>query len=273
LFAHAAITDLRQRRHRHAERVERWSGAPGAPLAHADRGDTGVVLGRWSLRRDERGGGMRALVADTDLRLDLELQPTQPLLLQGDAGFSRKGPLERQASHYLSEPQQAVRGRIAADAPWLSGCGWLDHEWSDELLAPDAVGWDWIGINLADGAALTAFRLRRADGLVSWAGGSWRAAGGTVRAFTADEVHFEPDRSRTWTSGRTGAHYPVRWQIATPVGRFLLQALLDDQELDGRTGTGTVYWEGLSELRDAGDSRRLGLGYLEMTGYAGRLRL
>ncbi|MEO7244791.1 MAG: lipocalin-like domain-containing protein [Rubrivivax sp.] len=272
LFAHAALSDLRQRRHRHAERIARWSETPDAPLAHADVGDTGIVLGRWSLQRSD-GGGLRAQVIDAELRLELELQPTQPVLLQGDAGFSRKGPLERQASHYLSEPQLAVRARIAADGPWLSGRGWLDHEWSDELLAPDAVGWDWIGINLADGAALTAFRLRRADGSVSWAGGSWRAAGGAVRTFAPDELHLEPDRSNIWTSGRTGARYPVRWQVTTPVGRFVLQALLDDQELDGRAGTGTVYWEGLSELRDAGATRRLGLGYLEMTGYAGRLRL
>jgi predicted secreted hydrolase len=33
-----------------------------------------------------------------------------------------------------------------------------------------------------------------------------------------------------------------------------------------------IYWEGLSELRDPA-GRRIGLGYLEMTGYAAPLRL
>ena len=56
------------------------------------------------------------------------------------------------------------------------------------------------------------------------------------------------------------------------MGTWRVVSLLDAQELDGREGTGTVYWEGLSELRDAQD-RPVGLGYLEMTGYAGRLRL
>ncbi len=51
-----------------------------------------------------------------------------------------------------------------------------------------------------------------------------------------------------------------------------MRALADAQELDGRNSTGTVYWEGLSELLDESD-RRVGLGYLEMTGYAGVLRL
>jgi predicted secreted hydrolase len=47
---------------------------------------------------------------------------------------------------------------------------------------------------------------------------------------------------------------------------------MDAQELDSRASTGTVYWEGLSEVLDAA-GRRVGLGYLEMTGYAGRLQL
>jgi predicted secreted hydrolase len=56
------------------------------------------------------------------------------------------------------------------------------------------------------------------------------------------------------------------------VGSFELRALLDDQELDSRASTGTVYWEGLAELLGA-DGARLGLGYLEMTGRAQPLKL
>ena len=44
------------------------------------------------------------------------------------------------------------------------------------------------------------------------------------------------------------------------------------EELDGRGSTGSVYWEGISELVDA-TGRRVGLGYLEMTGYAAALKL
>jgi predicted secreted hydrolase len=60
--------------------------------------------------------------------------------------------------------------------------------------------------------------------------------------------------------------------VECPAGRFTVNALLDAQELDGRGSTGSVYWEGVSELLDAG-GRRVGLGYLEMTGYAAALRL
>jgi predicted secreted hydrolase len=240
--------------------------------------------------------------------LDLRLQATQALLLQGDAGFSRKGPEERQASHYYSAPQLAVQAEVrgaaptpataapdarapgktgqsggtaesagggatrsaaSAAAPW-HGRGWLDHEWSDELMHPRAVGWDWVGLNLFDGSALTAFVLRRADGSVLWAGGSWRTADGTLRVFAPDEVRFSA--GRRWTSPATAAVYPVQWRIDHPAGPHTVNALLDAQELDSRGSTGAVYWEGLSEVLD-GAGRRVGLGYLEMTGYVGALRL
>jgi len=48
--------------------------------------------------------------------------------------------------------------------------------------------------------------------------------------------------------------------------------LQDDQELDSRASTGAIYWEGLSALR-TDDGRAVGWGYLELTGYAGQLRL
>jgi predicted secreted hydrolase len=127
-------------------------------------------------------------------------------------------------------------------------------------------------MNLDDGATLTAFRLRRADGTTLWAGGSHRAADAQAapRNFTAAEVAFQP--GRTWTSPATRAAYPVQWQVTTPVGRFDVVSLQDDQELDSRGASGAVYWEGLSKLLDA-SGRPVGRGYLEMTGYAARLVL
>ena len=274
LFAHAALSDLRARQHRHAQRVARWSGDPQAALARASLDDTDVQLGGWRLQREDRGGLSlyRTHFGSADFDLQLSLRATQPPLLQGDAGYSRKGPDEAQASHYVSEPQLQARGELRDGARRLAvqGRAWLDHEWSDTLMHPDAVGWDWIGMNLLDGGALTAFRLRRADGSVLWAGGSLRRGGGAVRAFSNDEVRFTPGEA--WTSAASRASYPIDWRIETPAGMHRVRALLPDQELDSRGSTGAIYWEGLSELLDAG-GRRVGLGYLEMTGYAARLRL
>ncbi|WP_219218951.1 lipocalin-like domain-containing protein [Variovorax boronicumulans] len=266
VFAHAAVTDLEGRVLRHDQRIAR----AGFGVASASEADTEVRIRDWSLVREN--GVYRARIPAGEFTLDLRFTPTQPVLLQGRAGLSRKGPDASQASYYYSEPQLAAQGKLTLKGqPFeIAGKAWLDHEWSEALMHPEAVGWDWIGMNLDDGSALTAFHLRRADGSALWGGGSFRPRDGVARIFRDDEVRFES--IRTWTSPRTQAKYPTQWRVQTPSGSFEVRALLDDQELDSRGSTGGVYWEGLSDLRDA-QGRRVGRGYLEMTGYAAPLRL
>jgi len=272
LFAHGAVTDIAARRLRHDQRIAR----SGFGIAEAALDDTALVLRDWRLARSGGAGASRyeahATSDSAGFAYDLELTATQPVLLQGESGVSRKGPRVEQTSRYYSEPQLAVRGSLAIEgrSAAVAGRAWLDHEWSDAYLDPSAVGWDWIGMNLDDGGALMAFRMRRADGSTLWSGGSYRAAGGPTRDFADGEVVFRAGRS--WSSPASSARYPVEWQVTTPAGVFGVRALLDDQELDSRTSTGAIYWEGLSLLLDGGGAR-VGSGYLEMTGYAKRLVL
>src|SRR6185369_13971841 len=51
LFAHAAVSDIAAGRHRHAQRLSRWSGDPAQPEAHAALADTDIALGPWQFRR------------------------------------------------------------------------------------------------------------------------------------------------------------------------------------------------------------------------------
>ena len=274
VFAHAAVTDLENRRLLHDQRLAR----SGFDIAAAATADTALVLRDWRLERSGGSGEAsryrtRAASETAGFRFELELATTQPVLLQGVRGLSRKGPAAAQFSRYYSQPQLRATGRLAlgGGAPVaVTGTAWLDHEWSDEVMAADAVGWDWIGMNLDDGGALMAFRLRRRDGSVLWSGGSHRPAGGAVRDFAPTEVVFAA--GRRWTSPASKASYPVEWTVTTPVGVFAVEALQDDQELDSRASTGSIYWEGLSRLRDR-TGAAVGSGYLEMTGYAGRLRI
>ncbi|MDE2566339.1 MAG: carotenoid 1,2-hydratase [Burkholderiales bacterium] len=270
LFAHAAVTDLARGRFGHDQRIARWTGAPGAEPDHAALDDARLRLAGWTLR--DEGAQWRASIAGDGFALQLTLTPTQPLLLEGPEGRSRKGPGPDDFSHYYSLPQLAVAGDVEIDGRRAHGAGraWLDHEWSDHYLPAQAVGWDWIGMNLFDGSTLMAFAIRRADGSALWAGGSWRRPGAAALYFLPAELRLVP--GRRWQSPASGARYPVQWQIDTPAGRFGVRALLQAQELDSRASTGTIYWEGLSELLDE-RGRRIGLGYLEMTGYAGPLQL
>src|SRR5262249_25383809 len=147
------------------------------------------------------------------LTLDLRFAATQAPLLQGGNGLSRKGPRPESASYYYSLPHLAVSGTVTREgkARPVSGNAWLDHEWSSEYLAREATGWDWIGINLDDGGALMAFRMRRDQGGDLWAGGALRLPDGRVRVLSPEEVRFTPRRE--WQSARTGTRYPVAMTV------------------------------------------------------------
>jgi predicted secreted hydrolase len=261
LFAHAAVADPDAARLRHAER----SAREGFDLAYAREGGMDVKIDDWSLR--ETGAGrMQAAAAGTDFALRLELEATQPVLLQGEAGYSRKGPGALSASYYYSLPQLAVSGELAIDGRTspVTGLAWLDHEWSSEKLDFKARGWDWTGVNLDDGAALMVFRTRDARDRARWAGATLRSVTGEVQTFAPGEIAWIP--LREWQSPRTGIRYPVAWRLEVGSRVFLLEPLIDDAELDSRGSTGTIYWEGPARLLDP-DRRSLGRGYLELTGY------
>jgi predicted secreted hydrolase len=131
------------------------------------------------------------------------------------------------------------------------------------------VGWDWTGINLDDGGALMAFRIRGARGTPLWAGGTWRDADQARRVLAPGDVDFTAQRR--WRSPRTGVEYPVSFRMRAADRELTVEPLFDDQELDARAGVGVVYWEGAVRAREAG--RPAGRGYLELTGYGGALRL
>ncbi|HEX4943449.1 MAG TPA: carotenoid 1,2-hydratase [Usitatibacteraceae bacterium] len=263
LFAHAALADPAHGRLRHDQRIAR--AFPG--IAEARPGDTHVFIDDWSFKRVD--GRYLARIPGEGFALDLVLAPTQPLLPQGEAGYSRKGPSPAQASGYYSEPQLAVTGTVKIDGRAIDakGVAWLDHEWSSEILAGNAVGWDWVGLNLEGGGALMAFRLRDKAGGTVWAGGTLRADG-KVRAFSDDEVGFTP--RRTWRSPRTGVTWPVQMDFEVAGQLWSLAPLMDDQEMDARGSTGTLYWEGA--VTATGPNGAKGRGYLELTGYSERLR-
>ncbi len=265
LLAHAALADPKLGRLRHDERAAR--AALG--VAGAGEDTTRVWIDAWRL--ELAGKRYRAVVAGREFGLDLAFETSRPPLLQGVNGVSRKGPRESEASYYYSRPGLAVSGSIerGAGREAVSGLGWLDHEWSSEYLAAGASGWDWIGINLDDGGALMAFRMRGKDGGVVYAGGTHMRPAGTSEAFGPREVEFTP--LRRWRSPRSGTQYPVAMQVRTGDSTWRIEPLFDDQELDSRASTATIYWEGA--VRVQRDGKSVGRGYLELTGYWRPMRI
>ena len=276
VFAHAALSDVQGKQLWHDQR----SARAGMGLAGASTQDTDVHLHPWSFRRiapnNPADSHYEARVQSDAFELNLDFKPSQALLLQGLEGYSQKGPQATQFSRYYSEPQMSVQGHISlhgqrfvldADTEHRA---WLDHEWSDELMAPDAQGWDWMGLNFLDGSALMAFRMRDRGGKALWDASTWRDANGKQTITTPGQVQLIP--GRRWRSPKTQAQYPMEWKLVLPGREFVVKAVIEDQELDSRASTGAIYWEGLSEVFDP-QGRLLGRGYVELTGYAQALRL
>lgn len=265
VIAHAALSDPALGRLSHAQRAAR--AAMG--LAGADAGRTRVWIDDWTLAQE--GAAYRCRIPAPEAFLDLEFRPTQPPLLQGEAGLSRKGPRPESASYYYSLPHLAVTGSVARDGRGqaVTGRAWLDHEWSSQYLDEEAAGWDWMGLNLDGGGALMAFRMRGKDGRNHWAGGALREPDGRLRIFSPGEIEIRPVRE--WRSPRSGAAYPVAVAVRAGNLRLDVEPLFDDQEHDTRASTGTIYWEGA--VRATRSGRPAGLGYLELTGYWRRPQL
>lgn len=283
VLAHVAISDPAHGRLRHDEQSFRAD----PPVASAAEGDTDVAVGlpvrRWRFRRDT-DDRYHASIEGERFSYAFVATPSAHFpdpVLQGDAGFSRKGPRAEQASYYYSRPQLAMEGRLVVDGDErpFRGRGWLDHEWSSEILPENASGWDWMGLNLADGGAIMAFRMRRRDGGVLHSTfrhfRSRREGGG----YADYPVTFEVVRE--WTSPRTGASYPVAQRVVAGPFDYVLEPLQDDQELDGTRSTGAIYYEGVVRMFASDASRRgpaspaeaIGQGFLELSGYAGDLTL
>jgi len=265
LVAHAALSDPAHGRLQHDQRAARAV----LSLAGADTGHTRVWLDEWRL--DQENTSYRARIPAREFSIDLVLDTVQPPLLQGQNGFSRKGPAPESASYYYSIPHLKARGTLTRGGKrqQVGGTAWMDHEWSSQYLEKDATGWDWIGINLADGGALMAFRMRDRQGGHLWAGGALRQADGRLTVFSPGEVRFIP--LREWTSTRSGTTYPVSFLVRAGDREFAIEPLFDDQENDTRLSTGTIYWEGA--VRALHEGKPVGRGYLELTGYWHPLRL
>ncbi|RJG21095.1 lipocalin-like domain-containing protein [Massilia cavernae] len=267
IIGHAAVSDPALGKLAHDQR----SAREGFGLAYAKTGTTDLKLDDWRMRRSA-DGSYTVSIKTGQVALELRLAPTQPVLAQGERGFSRKGPEARHASYYYSEPHLKVSGTVghAKAAPRaVEGTAWLDHEWSSEALDPEASGWDWLGANLDDGSALMAFQIRSKRGGKLWGHAVLRDAAGKVTQYPPDQVSFTPQAR--WKSPRTNAEYPVATTLVTGGTRWQIKPLQNDQELDSRQSTGAVYWEGAVTI--SRDGAPAGHGYLELTGYVRPMKL
>jgi predicted secreted hydrolase len=273
-LAHFAVTDISGKRFHFSEKFSR----EGLGKAGADESRLRVWIDDWRAEASAEPSASHTLAAhDETHALALTLQPAKPLVTHGAAGISRKGKDVGQASHYYSFTRLATNGKLTIDGESfdVTGTSWMDHEFGSAELGADQVGWDWFSIQLEDDTELMLYRMRRKDGSSDLAS-SGTAVSPDGRTRHLEVTDFQIESTGTWTSPESKATYPSRWRLRFPSLDLVLDVtpLLADQELRTSRSTKVSYWEGAVAVTGTKQGRPVkGQGYVELTGYAERLKM
>jgi predicted secreted hydrolase len=255
-MGHAAVT--RADTHRYTETFARG----GIGQAGVEAKPFLAWIDAWQMRgseatRDDAIAPLELSASGADFAYALRLDTDRALVLQGEAGYSRKSERE-QASYYYSQPFFKATGRITIDDKPVdvTGLAWMDREWSSQPLASDQSGWDWLSLHFDAGEKLMLYRMRQTGGS-NYASANWISADGKGRQIASADIVMTP-KTLTEIGERK---IPTAWDIAIPsLGLKIACAPLNPRSW---MGTSFPYWEGPISF---GGSHS-GVGYLEMTGY------
>ena len=253
-MGHAAATSADK--HYFAEKLARGgigqAGAEAAPFR--------AWIDDWTFATSNAATGVTSATltaGGNDFSYTLQLASERPMVLHGDAGYSRKSP-QGQASYYFSQPFFDVTGTLTLDGKPIAvtGRAWMDREWSSQPLAAHQKGWDWFSLHLAGGEKLMLFQLRE-EAQPGFRSGSWIAADGKVTPLASDDIELTP-RDYANMAGKT---LPVAWNVKVKSRNLDIAT----RPLNRQSWMKTLfaYWEGPITF----SGTQAGEGYLEMTGY------
>ena len=272
-LAHFALSDLNGTRFRYREKISR----AGVGKAGADTGTLHTWIDQWSIDFPSPTSETHHLLASTpDMTLDLMASPRKPPVVHGREGISLKGTERGQASHYYSLTHLTATGTLTIEgrAESVQGQAWMDHEFGSGELPDGVRGWDWFSLQLENQVELMVYFLRDQQGApTAVSSGTVVLADGTSQHLTRDDITIQV--LDFWTSPKTQARYPHRWQLTIPSLQLSLAITpeLDDQELITTRSTDVTYWEGAVRSTGTWQAKPIiGLGYVELTGYAPRLK-
>lgn len=194
--------------------------------------------------------------------LDISVSESTPIVLQGENGFSKKDALET-ASYYYSIPKLVGKGKIQDSETQELVDGtfelWLDHEFSSQFLPSSKLGWDWFHFTMENGDWYMGFQVRDQNPQNNY----YYAR--SKNSNFLNPIKFEPLQKTKVSSGR---RYPTTWKIVLGKETFLLRSWIPNSEMEGFL----PYWEGPIIVESIQNNEiQKGKGYLEMTGYGGRL--
>ncbi|HEX5825608.1 MAG TPA: MMPL family transporter [Candidatus Limnocylindrales bacterium] len=276
--SHLAITDETGNRFLYAQRTEvgpqvdirQPATVPGFSFAIGGRSGWRMsgADGRDRLAAAFTADEATAAGSSGGVGLELNLESTRPAALHLGTGWIDFGA--GGSSYYYSRTRMTAAGTITIGGAPVAvvGSAWFDHQWGD-FITVGGGGWDWFAINLDDGTDLTLSLVRDADGSYPLVYGTLVRPGGSTQNLPRES--FTVEVTKRWTSPSTGADYPAGWKVTIPGEQLTidLTPTVAAQELDTRSTTGVVYWEGSQHVSATRDGRPVGgQAYVELTGYA-----
>ena len=284
-MAHISLTDINKEKFYQQERFSR----DGLGLAGADdtesslqknaegslhynaEGSIQFWLNDWQAKSiaADRLFPLKLNIRDPQFTLNLQLESSKPLVLQGEQGLSQKS--SEHASYYYSYTRLFSQGTITIgdEVFRVSGNSWFDREWSTSSLGEDQQGWDWFALHLDDGSDLMLYQMRKNDGTKDrYSSGTFVDQQGGSQTLSSRQ--FQLQALEFWQSPASGIRYPIKWQVLIPEQsiNLIVSTKVRHQEWSKAEGFSFNYWEGAVEVSGEKDQKPIsGSGYLEMTGY------
>ena len=270
-MAHFALSDIAEKKFTFRERINRGYNDKAGAATDRYR----VWNEDWKVEGDDKNH--RIQVSDRGTALRLTLKSLKPPVLHGLNGLSQKGEGEGRASYYYSLTRMQSDGEVTINGKKekVRGLSWMDHEFGSNQLREDQVGWDWFSLQLDNQTELMLYLIRRKDGTADpYSSGTLVRADGTIKHLALKDFRIAVvDR---WKSPKSGANYPMKWKVSIPFEELELEITpaFQDQELITNRSTRVTYWEGAARVDGMVRNRTLiGAGYVEMTGYAGKMNI
>src|SRR5271167_2435254 len=195
-LTHLALSDLDGQHFYHTERINR--AGPGIAGVSASSGR--VWNGNWQIQW--QGSEQKLDAIERQFQLSLTLHPQKPPVIHGENGVSQKAEGPGKASHYISFTRLNTSGEMEVNKQVypVAGLTWMDHEFFTHSLESNQVGWDWLGIELADDSEIMLYQIRQKDGLVDpHSSGTYIDALGKSTSLRASDFVLKPG-GETWKS-------------------------------------------------------------------------
>jgi geranylgeranyl pyrophosphate synthase/predicted secreted hydrolase len=245
-------------------------------------------------KRDDGSYELQLFNQEKGAGCHLVFEPLKQAIRHGTDGVVPGADNERMFYYFI--PRNRVTGSVVMDGrreEVAHGQGWYDHEFgmgevysADEadtahldghsLLArraqrrarkeQNAIGWDWLSVQLEDGSDLTVYSLVFLHG--GQPAGSYAVLSdpnGNRTCYT--KLSFEP--TRHWQSTQTFITHPVAWRVRVPEAGIdvEVESEFEDQEFITLV-TKLSFWEGHVKVRGTVRGRpSRGVGVVERSGF------